>query len=121
MSVERIQSRWRVYNCRKKIKHFSQLPTDLWYHILHFLTVKAGNKIDAIISLRVTRMYWVPPSFYTKTKLHTMYLIKKYSVCLDEDTRHKSLALCLRLLEHSRPEIDTLLINATLETLLNIY
>ena len=119
MSVEKIQSFWRAHICRKKIKLFSQLPTDIWVHILHFLTDTLCKKINVIISLRVTRMYWVPPSFHTKTKLHTMYLIKKYITCLDEETRHKSLAFCLRLLEHSRPNVDTMLINATLETLLD--
>ena len=118
-SVIKIQSCWKSSRCRKKIVLFSQLPEDVWKHILYFLSMEHFMclKIDRLIFLRVTKLYWIPISFHKKKKFNTLFLIRKYVDCLTLFTKQKCIIFCARLINYFTLKNENFLINATIERL----
>lgn len=39
-NIQIIQKYWKLYLIRKKIRYFSQLPSDVWYLIIDKLNIK---------------------------------------------------------------------------------
>ena len=116
--VIQIQSCWRGYTARKKVKFFSQLPDDMWSHILLF--VKQPSEIfiaiDRIIQKRVTTLFWTHPWRKIKTKLHTLFLIEKYVKCLTTSTLEISINMCIKMRKFSHIIPDSIhVINTTLD------
>lgn len=116
-----IQSTWRSFSKRKKVKMFSKLPSDIWYTILELLkqTPEIYFRINRVISSRITLLYWTHPFHKMRTKLHTLYLIRKYSNILETNVIVKAFHFTFRLLKFANARFTTssLLINSTLECL----
>ena len=120
--VVKVQSAWKSCRVRKKIRYFSNLPHELWNIILYHIRRKSPVfiNINRILNLRVTLLYWTHPSAQIKTKLHTLYLIRKYKQILDKNVKLNALQFTFRLMEHvnARFTICSLLVNSTIECLL---
>jgi hypothetical protein len=118
MNIIRIQSTWRSFRCRKKIKFYSRLPDDLWNIIRKFYFDDTYGVIDRILYIKIVRLYWTPPHMLLQQKMNCLRLIRKYLLCLKLHTKQRAVELCTRL--HNdlyNFKIYSLLINATLELL----
>ena len=116
-----IQSYWRSFRCRKKVRFFSQLPDDIWENILdklrqEFYECQAINKI---LLVRLIRVYWSPQTFHWKQKMYYLFLVRKYINVLKLPVLAKAQALCFKMLRRLPDTKTSLLINATLEALSN--
>lgn len=115
-----LQSHWRGYICRKRVKLFCQLPDDLWNKIVDIIksNVSVFVSVNKLINRRVTRAYWEPPFAFYKKKIHTLFLVRKYIDCLSSNTKMRAYVLSLRLLQFSNYTCHSnTLINATVELL----
>ena len=122
MNVCVIQSCWRSYKIRQKVKLFSKLPDDLWQQILLFIRKQMCifSNINRVINVRASRLYYTSPLHLMKNKIQTLQLVRKYYIYLSEDTKYKCFVLCMRLLRYnSSDKLINLMINASLEVLLN--
>ena len=118
-SVTFIQAHWRSYHCRRKIKRFSLLPLDIWWLIVqrNRMINSMYRCIERIISLRIVRLNWSPPSTNIRTKLQTLRLVRKYQCVLSTYAIQKALDFSVRLLTHSSSPTQSFIINAAIEDL----
>lgn len=119
-SIIIIQSAFRSYKCRTKVKFFSKLPTDLWEYIVEFLKKEAilQTLINKFILLKMIRFYWSPIGIRIKSKMYALYMVRKYIHFLKRDTLIKAQSLCFKLLNYTSDFKQRLLVNATLEMIL---
>lgn len=119
-NILKIQSCWKSFYCRKKIKIFSKLPDDIWNLVLEKIYEKNiyFYIFENILFIRLTKLYWAPPINKLKIKLKTIDLVRKNHTILKKYTVQKALDLSLRLLQYNITPTFSYFLNGCIEDLL---
>jgi len=115
-----IQRYYRNYRCKKKIKKFTKLPSDIWNIILDKIVTQSDLDItiNRIFFKRLVLMLWTPPFKKIQFKLRTLNIISSNPFYFTRTTCIISQVLCHRLLQHSSRYTCILYINSFLEKFL---
>ncbi len=117
----RIQSAWRSHRGRALVRRFSDLPRDLWCHILGFVrrpsSVFLG--VDRLLRNKTAALCDPFSAQDLPAQLRVLCLIRRNMPWLSDTTVYKAWVLSLRMLRlpGEQERVSRMLINATLEAL----
>ena len=116
-----IQSSWRSYKCRKKVKHFSKLPSDVWSIILDILC-KNNKKflvIERLIFKKLILFTWSQPKINFQSKLRLINFVSTNSLYFEKKITNQCLELCKRLITFTYEQIKLSYINSCVERIVS--
>lgn len=112
-----IQSSWRSFNCRKKVKYFSVLPNDVWQIILDFL-YKNNKKflvMERLVFKKLILFTWSVPKQNFESKLKLINFVSKSPLIFEKKIIDQCLELCRRLITFTTEKIKLCYINSCVE------
>jgi len=98
--IEVIQKYWKLNLIRKKIRYFSQLPSDLWYLIIEKLNIKYFHRgLDSVIENKIINIYYIRPGVNNlKQIFKILIIVRKYVEYLHNRTIFMAINLCQKCL-----------------------
>ena len=119
--IVRIQSSWRSYKCRKKVKYFSELPNDVWQLILNVLC-KNNKKfltMERIVFKKLVLFTWSAPKANFESKLKLINFVSKSPLSFEKKIIDQCLELCKRLIMFTTEKIKLCYVNSCVERIVS--
>jgi hypothetical protein len=119
--IIRIQSSWRSYKCRKKVKYFSYLPSDVWQIILNVLC-KNNEKfltMERIVFKKLILFTWAAPKVNFESKLKLINFVSKSPLSFGKKIIDQCLELCKRLIMFTTEKIRLCYVNSCVERIVS--
>ena len=116
-----IQSSWRSYKCRKKVKYFSSLPSDIWEIILKIFYINNQKFLvmESFAFKKLILFTWSAPNSKFESKLKLINFISRNVLYFDKKIVEQCLELCKRLVVFTHEEVKCLYINSCIEKIMD--